>query len=393
MTKRLANFISIALTVLSCLSAASSAQSTAGLAAEMQLKGKAIAQYLKAVQNVQSCGIGQFTGPKQSPASGIGEMLRSELETHGMTIVGAGSAEYTVKGHCRFEDDGFGSHQMIVDIAIEDDLGGTVKNLPTRIDLPDGQSVAFAGTTDKQTISVKTSKADDIAKVMLVSTNLTEINEANDLAINKERRKVNRIIKDIKKPSSHVAGSKIQTGASSPYAMEIAINGTVRAPEQSDSFYYAPMQRDDTCHVKFHNNADHDVYIQAFIDGINSFNFADNPRDRKIGGYIIAAHQSATLKGWYQDSKHVEEFQVTPHAKSALARNAADGKQTDSNQEGIIAVAVHRWYKPGETSRLKGKGGGKPDSMGFGKDLLQKSKTVKGHKGDLEEVISVRYRK
>ena len=381
--------LALALTLVLSFALQGRAQNTPSLGDEMKLKGQAIAQYLKEVENVQSCGIGTFTGPKQSPASGVGEMLRAELESHGIEIVGSGKAEYFINGRCGIEDDGFGSHEMVIDIEILDDLGSTVKNLPTTVKLSDGNSVPLA--VDNK-IFVKTDKADDIAKVVLVSTSLTDINEANEPAATKERRKVNKIIKNIRKPSAHLAGTKIQTSSSSPYALELAINGSVTKPKL-DGFYYAPMQRNDTCHLKFYNDSDHAVKVEVFVDGINSFNFADNPKDRKIGGYKIPAGKAGTIKGWFQDNQHVEEFKITPHPKSAVARNAASGNKNDASKEGIIAIAVHRWHNPGEQPKLQGKGGGKPDAFGFGKDIFQESKTVQGHKGELQEIISVRYRR
>jgi hypothetical protein len=203
-----------------------------------------------------------------------------------------------------------------------------------------------------------------------------------------------RAIRDgIRKPTAHVATTRISAGPRSPFAIEIhagpahAKELRPRAPSVEDGQAFMNIGADERYEIVVINDASFDVAVTLTIDGLSLFAFSDN----KDYSYVIVPQRSRGLiSGWYRSNDEAEQFVVTDYVKSA----AASKSLTPSPDLGVItACFAAAWPVNGNPPPDEGMEGRAVTGTGRGPLTRTNFLEVERRTGRLRSSISVRYTK
>lgn len=204
----------------------------------------------------------------------------------------------------------------------------------------------------------------------------------------------------IKKPTTHLAQTKVKSSAGSPFAVEVlvldAVNARAADPAtgvavtEKDGCAFVNIKKSQVYRVKVHNAADFDVAVRLSVDGLDQYVFADAEFRGKDGKpkyeyMVVPKKGTAVIRGWFRNLTTADSFLVTEYAKSAVAElNAPHG------DIGQIVVQFHAAW---ETEAELRKESGKDASTGRGVPVDVALKPVVRHVGALRDQVSIRYGK
>jgi hypothetical protein len=199
----------------------------------------------------------------------------------------------------------------------------------------------------------------------------------------------------IRKPSAHVASTRISAAPRSPFAIEIltgpaACSDLELRPREAvidEGQAYMNIRTDERYAVLLINNASFDVAVTLTIDGLSMFAFSEN---KDYGYVIVPQHSRGLITGWHRTNENAEKFVVTDYARSA----AASRSLAPSADLGVItACFAAAWPDKGKPPPDEGM----PDraSLATGRGPITRTDfvAVERRMGRLRASISVRYTK
>jgi hypothetical protein len=207
----------------------------------------------------------------------------------------------------------------------------------------------------------------------------------------------NAILKEkIEKPSAHIDGSKVKSGAESPYAVELLVVSDPKAPNPiagrtariKDGCAFVDLKKNEYYRLRIHNQSDHDVAVKVSIDGLDQFVFSDpefcEKGKPKFTYMTVLKKSTGDIDGWFRNLSKVDSFVITEYAKSAVAElNAAQG------EIGQICVQFHAsWNTDAEKPKDES---GKDAATGRGPSIDTKLKPREPFVGALRDQVSIRY--
>jgi hypothetical protein len=199
----------------------------------------------------------------------------------------------------------------------------------------------------------------------------------------------------IRRPSAHVASTRISAGSRSPFAVEImtgpaACSDSELRPREAvidDGQAYMNIHADERYAVLLINDAPFDVAVTLSIDGLSMFAFSEN---QDYSYVIIPRHSRGLITGWHRTNENAEKFVVTDYAKSA----AASRSLAPSADLGVItACFAAAWPVKGNPPPDEGMEGRSSRGTGRGPNTRTDFVEVERKTGRLRTSISVRYTK
>jgi hypothetical protein len=199
----------------------------------------------------------------------------------------------------------------------------------------------------------------------------------------------------IRKPSTHVASSRISASSRSPFAIEI-LTGPVGCSDSDlrpreavidEGQAYMNIRTDERYAVLLINDSSFDVAVTLTIDGLSMFAFSENS---DYSYAVIAQHSRGLITGWHRTNENVEKFVVTDYARSAAASRAL----APSPDLGVItACFAAAWPLKGNPPPDEGLEGRSSRATGRGPVTRADVVAVERNTGRLRAAISVRYTK
>ena len=310
--------------------------------------------------------VGQFTGPANFPTSagpGIAQVLTEELQKAGITV--KARANLGIKGEYLISRAPGSPPAVRLKGTVEDESGKVITDFTfDRTIHNEADFLEMIGTT-------------------------VEFNPSEPIHEKK-------LGESLSKPQVHIDGTLISAGPTSPYAVEVVVNGTPQKAVNDDGLAFVKIDRGDTYAVRLVNRSPHDAAVTLTIDGLNVFAFSelrqkDGPHrgDPLYARVIVPAKGSSLIKGWHKTNEVSDSFLVTEYAKSAAATlNQKAGVGT------ITATFAAAWSgredRPKDEPYFVEAGG---DATGFGPPVDAKFTVVKREIGRTRAAVSVRYTK
>jgi hypothetical protein len=199
----------------------------------------------------------------------------------------------------------------------------------------------------------------------------------------------------IRKPSAHVASTRISAGSRSPFAIEILTGPAARSDSElrpreaviDDGQAYMNIRTDERYAVLLINDAPFEVAVTLTIDGLSMFAFSDN---KDYSYVIVPQHSRGLITGWHRTNQSAEKFVVTDYARSA----AASRSLAPSADLGVItACFAAAWPVKAKPPPDEGMEGRSPRATGRGAITRTDVVEVERNTGRLRASISVRYTK
>ncbi|MEM6980196.1 MAG: hypothetical protein AAF539_11075 [Planctomycetota bacterium] len=343
-----------------------------------------------------------FNGPGEATAGrAVRVALKSDLIDRDIRIIPLG-ANWTVRGSYNFDVDDDGAIVMIKTELVDksgkeisgfrqrvreesvNSIEDIVRLLGSTVDLKSElESVADPSKSKSETSSeTKSSGASQTTKLQQLVSKKTSVNDkvAQSIAVPTfAHRNTERTI--------------ISPETSSTCRIELL----VRRPGQADytpieidnlgGFPFAGLSEDETYKIRIYNDESHDIGVKLSVDGINSFQLAEDPSLRELGTWVIGAGKVGVIPGWYVSSTLAREFLVT-------AKNKVEGLPDSPSDLGTVTVQVFHAWNPDEPppaveliARSKGQ-----LRTGVGRDITRRGgfqRSVFGKR--MLSAISIRY--
>jgi hypothetical protein len=199
----------------------------------------------------------------------------------------------------------------------------------------------------------------------------------------------------IRRPSAHVASTRISAGPKSLFAVEI-LAGPSRGgdlqlrPQPAEVVRgqaYMNIPTSERYAIRLINDAPFEVAVTLTIDGLSLFAFSDHP---EYGYVIVPPRSSGLITGWHRTNEKAEEFVVTEYPRSAAAARSL----SPSRELGVItACFAAAWLASGNPPPDEGMEGRSIRATGRGPITGTDLAEVERRTGRLREAISVRYTK
>jgi hypothetical protein len=369
-------FIVPAVALLAALSVAAPARAQGALQMELAALAKDVKVLLDNRQE-HDIVMGQFTCSADLPASAgpaIAMTLGNELKSQGITVRLRG-AKVKVQGTYRDMVD-----QGTVAVRIDVDFIESATNKPIT----------------KLEVSARAVHGEVSVGALLGLTVHTPTG-----ASDQER---DQALRDaIRRPGADLGpGKTLIRAPGSKYALELLVKeGSAyrpRAGHLQDGLAMVPIQRHELFEVRVHNDSDAEAAVLLTLDGLNLFTFSQfrGPDGRpRYSHFIVAAHSTATIKGWHKNNDVSSEFLVTEYAKGAV--NEVPGLQNSANVGTITATFSAAWPKnaprPADEPANPNQFARSGDAIGRGADTAAKMEEVERQFGVVRDTISVRYQK
>ncbi|MFN4257915.1 MAG: hypothetical protein ACK4RK_01355 [Gemmataceae bacterium] len=268
-------------------------------------------------------GVGQFSGPSSPPsASGpeINRLLTAELKKLKLNVnTSPGKApQLEISGKYRHVSNLSGSNQMgiYINIAVDDATGKTLANVEQGILNNEDLAKVVPPTVPKAPPPKKDLPKDEA--------------EQNKKRLENDKVQNDVIAESITNPRFTTERStRIKSAPSSKYAIEILVapkpdGRELRkdlyrptAAQDRDGLAYVTINEGECYAITCHNDTDYDALVNLTIDGVNVFTFSE---EGNYPGYLVRAHQSLTVFGWYRTAKESNAFLVSEYSKSVNAR-------------------------------------------------------------------------
>ena len=198
-------------------------------------------------------------------------------------------------------------------------------------------------------------------------------------------------------PSVVVAGTRIRSSPTSPYALEIQIapgRGTTYAPRPADvrdgQAYLPTPTQDELFRINLINESEYDAAVEVTLDGLNLFAFYEHPGVRHV---VVPKHQAKDIKGWPRWPTGAgrigrsDLFVFTEYTGSAVAELKADRSKV-----GLITASFAAAWETFETAPRDDRVETRDIAIGRGGTVETPSGEVQMHRGRIRAEIPVRYR-
>jgi hypothetical protein len=342
-----------------------------------------LAKDLKALlkaQGQKDIAVGEFTGPpgqQGGGGAGLQQGLIAALKAVGVGI-DAGANLY-VKGDYLFDEDSdrdYDRSVLRVMLTVRDKRGKPLLDLEKKV-----RKKKIDKKVEIRNLREQIKAAGGTTSFPLNFTNADAAEE---------------FYKRLKKPSVHLAGTRIQAVEGSPYSIEIRARkgrkgrAAARKPTLGKKgLAFVALAPGELYEIHIKNNSRFDVAVSVHIDGLDTFTFSDVKNETTgrplYSHYVIPAGSEDKIKGWHRDNDKVDAFEVTGFGESEAAK-LLKGNAT----VGTITVLFHPAWKgkkpPDGARSAAGDLGTKR-----GPPLREKRKEVRRTIGALREAISVRY--
>jgi hypothetical protein len=339
---------------------------------ELAVVADGLAKAVKAFGH-DAIAVGEFTGPPQLPTSGgpvIAQTLIEELNKKGLTVKRV--AAVGVKGEYRdVKDKETGLLAAQIKGTVTDRTGKVLFTFSRGV-FGDALLASLFGTT-------------------------TPLPPGHDV-----RDRSRDLETSLDQPGVHVAGTRVSTSATSPFAVEILVAPyagaalKARAAKVEDGLAFVSIKRGEVYGVRLINKSDYEAAATLTIDGLNMYAFS-TMRDPKTGQprhsqVIVDPHGSVVIKGWHLTDEVSQEFLVTEYARSAAFELGSTAKV------GTITVSFAACWPdgarpPADEPADPRSHSRSADATGRGSQFKEKYVEVKRNFGVIRDVISVRYTK
>jgi len=307
--------------------------------------------------------IGTFTGPAGATAGPkMVKMLKEHLQEK-CKVVTLGSA-YSISGNYFVKkDETKGQLVIVIDAKIFNRLGAPHLSLRRKIvtDLSAAPKL-FGLVFDASQAEEDDPPAADKTEKKEVSFDQTDKKPAE-----KSLRKSGDVAKVLEssfnrdKPALDVDdGVVVKASEQSPYGLEIVeqtAEGNYKAiPVDGDALASGvakvQINPENPFAVRIHNRGTHLVGVDLTLDGINVFEFSQNPFWKQLGKMVIQPGVT-TIKGWHDQGDHSFAFLVTNYGASAAASLGVTEEDTNL---GTITATFYEIVPPGSRNFGIGKG-------------------------------------
>lgn len=151
----------------------------------------------------------------------------------------------------------------------------------------------------------------------------------------------------IDNPKVIVTGAVAAAKKGSPFRVELLVkkgDGYIPRPLEVDSgFAFANINVAEMYAVKIYNDSDFDCGVKLTIDGLNSFEFSNNPFYKKLGMWVIPRKSAGLIKGWHRTDAFSDSFLIADLPDTAAAKL---GRETSAI--GTITASFFAAWSPGE---------------------------------------------
>jgi len=359
---------------------ANEARATNGLRLELAEIAQTVAPVIKQ-RSGETIAIGAFTGPP-GVTSGplVQQILKEEFEKQGFTV--KLTAPISVGGEIFLEETSSGLLTHLT-VALRDSFGRMLFDLSLG-DIQEGK--IDRAVVDEETL------VQLLQPTVNVPTDLPEVDRANLITASLTGTE----------EQPFVDGTRLFATRSSPYAVEVLVDGQPRALRLEGNLVLVDLKRGEQYEVRLINDSDFDAAAALSIDGLNSFTFSEvrqtvgpGAGQPSYGRWILAPRSQAVIRGWHKRDTgpgNVDAFLITEYADSAAAVvNQQSGVGTISVS---FAAAWEGDEPPAGLNEPPSQPRGLPDGTGFGeaKDMRIGQPVVR-NTGVLRANLSIRYSK
>jgi len=170
------------------------------------------------------------------------------------------------------------------------------------------------------------------------------------------QRQADALKQALANPTGVAVGGQVAASPTSPFRMQIMIKssdpGTGKpvytAPkiEIDGGLAYIDLQKGQEFIVALYNNSAHDVAVELYLDGINSFELSQSPYFKAPYYYIVHRGSSAAIDGWYVTENKKLSFLVADAPDSLAAQRFPDRGTASMGM--ITALYYYAWSRPEE---------------------------------------------
>lgn len=289
-----------------------------------------------------------------------------------------------------------GEFIILISVDILDAAGNVAHSIPKRIKSENEIAIELFGATVDATKQKNREEANRV--------NATPTGDARTVASDDTEHVDSQVAQAIQKPeSSTIAITKPQSNQNkvpkqkfdsvvrfsddSPYGVEL-VKENIGTGELTDACdvqlergtAFTELNVFDVFGIRIHNSDHGDVGVSVTVDGINTFEFCEQPAFKNLGKYVCEGDKTCDIKGWYI-------HQEKPLKKFAMVNQGAGAAAKVNRPEGIGVITVIFF----ETTT----GGPAKDipnfSVGVGEDVTHEGRTKPASFGNMLGSISIRY--
>jgi len=318
-----------------------------------------IAAFLEG-ERQNSIAVGHFSSPPAllaSSGSGIKKVLMEEFEDLGIVV--DRKAELVVKGDYGLSFNEKGPNEGYI-------FGRVIRAIGGQILFQFKQPITQRGATEQ----------------LIGGT--AQLEEAPS----KVRTPPSESINPIEPPPPSLEQDRVQPTSTSPYSIQIVVEGMAVSPILQDGLPFVPMDRGESYRVRLRNDTEFDAAVRLALDGLSMFAFNQTGQDLKH--VIVPAGKTVTVPGWFFTYEESREFEVTAYPESAVALLGAP-----EDEVGMITATFAAAWDPADPSsapadeRRTLKGGGL--ATGLGERVTASYRKKDYEIGKIRSVITVRY--
>ena len=368
----------------------STAPATPVLRKQLSGMAKAVSTILED-EGQSNIALGPFTGPSDIETSGPGiqKILQEELEKLGTRISRRSKIKLNGKFFGQATDRGL---ILRIDAELVNSVGATLTKLNSKavVNFPVREGKIEVQVNDESTAIAALQPTADIP---------------SDLSLSDRANLVVSSLAGAEDPP-HIAGTAVFASPSSPYGVEVIVNGQPRAATvDADGLAFIEIKRGEEYEVVLLNNSRHEAVGKLQIDGLSSFAFSEvrvekgaNKGDPLYNFWAIRPNNRARVTGWHKRNEgpgNIRAFEVTSYADSAAG---SLGQTSDIGTiTAIFSAAWEKGTKPpkdlNEPRSPKTTPKGQRDATKEGRAKTQDLKPVELEVGVVRASVSIRYSK
>ncbi len=217
------------------------------------------------------------------------------------------------------------------------------------------------------------------------------------------QRQADALKQALANPTGVDVKGKVAASATSPFQMQILIKksdpGTGKpvytAPkiDIDGGLAYIDLQKGQEFIVALYNNSAHDVAVELYLDGINSFEMSQSPFFKAPYHYIVHGGSSAAIDGWYVTENKKLSFLVADAPDSLAAQRFPDRGTASMGM--ITALYYYAWARPEDRPAFETEGAKRARlGIGAGREVESAEQTEFFFKGkSLLAAVTLRYEK